>query len=404
MMAKAKLTIRTVEAVRPSADGDVFLWDSKLAGFGLRVKPSGVKTFVVQYRVGTRTRRYAIGKYPALRPENARSEANALLGAIERGADPSGDAKAKRKAGTISEMCDRYFEEHATPHKKPESVKSDERLIKANIKPAFGTMGVGTLTRTDVQRLHHRMRETPFEANRTLALLSKMMNLAELWGLRPDGSNPCRHVKRYPEPKRIRHLNSDELAKLGKALAELERDATESPGIIAAVRLLALTGMRLGEVLNLKWAYVDLSDGVIRLPDAKAGARSVPIGAAARVLLAALKRDNAEMVIESRTPGAPLSRNTIEGAWGRIRGKAGLADARLHDLRHTVATAAAATQASAFAIRDLLGHKHVAMASRYVERAVDPLRELADQVSSHISGAMAGATAEVMELRKRHRG
>jgi integrase len=162
------------------------------------------------------------------------------------------------------------------------------------------------------------------------------------------------------------------------------------------VRLLALTGMRLGEVLGLRWEHVDLAQGVARLADAKTGARTVPLGAAARVLLTELQREGTELVIEGRQAGEPLTRNAMEAAWRRIRDKAGLADARLHDLRHTVATLAAATQASAFAIRDLLGHKTVTMAAKYVERAIDPLRELADKVSGHIAGAMSGKVAEVV--------
>src|SRR5512132_2455942 len=139
---------------------------------------------------------------------------------------------------------------------------------------ALGNRKVADVTRADIGKLHHSLRETPHQANRVLALVSKMMNLAEKWGLRPDGSNPCRHVEKYKEAKRERFLSAEELTRLGDVLAEAERTTMESPSVIAAVRLLVLTGCRLSEVLTLRWAFVDFAGACLRLPDSKTGAKT----------------------------------------------------------------------------------------------------------------------------------
>src|SRR5262249_49084455 len=149
--------------------------------------------------------------------------------------------------------------------------------------------------------------DRPYQANRCLAVLSKMMNLAEAWGLRSDGSNPCRHVKKYREYKRERYLTPDELRRLGAVLADPTTKATESPFAIAAIGLLVLTGARLTEILTLRWEYVDLDHEVLRLPDSKTGAKSIYLNAAAITLLRTMPRmqDNPH-VIAGKKDGARL--------------------------------------------------------------------------------------------------
>ena len=210
------------------------------------------------------------------------------------------------------------------------------------------------MTRDDVINLHRSMRATPRQANHVLAVLSKMFHLAELWRIRPDGTNPCRHVKRYAEVQRERFLSEAELARLGAALAEAENSARELPGVVAAIRLLALTGCRLGEILGLRWADVDFAAGALHIRDAKAGGRVQTIGALALALLDGLPRTS-EWVVFSTSRDKPLPTSTIEGSWGRLRHRAGVEDARLHDLRHTVGTYAGQAGANAFLVRDKLG-------------------------------------------------
>ena len=270
-------------------------------------------------------------------------------------------------------------------------------MIEAHIKPKLGKVKVAGLSRAEVARLHHGMRETPYEANRTLAVFSKMLNLAEAWGLRPDGSNPCRHVKRYREQKRTRFLSGDELAAVGKVLAEAEQAGNELPGVIAAIRLLALTGCRMGEILSLKRGHVDFEHGTIQLAEAKAGARSVALGAPALSLLAGMSQKS-PFVVHGPDERKPLSRWTLEGGWRRIRAKAGLVNARLHDFRHTVGTYGGQAGFNAFVVRDLLGHKTLAMTGRYVERDFDPMRAAANQVSGRIAAAMEGKEGQVVPL------
>lgn len=398
----SKLTIRTIDAIKPG-EREQFIWDGELRGFGLRVLTTGVKTFLVQYRTGAgRQRRMVLGRYGVLSPEAARKEAREALALVSRGKDPASEREKVREAGSIAKLCDRYLTDHAKPFKKASSVASDRQIIEASIKPRLGSTSVSAVTRADVLKMQKGLRETPIAANRTLALLSKMLNLAEAWGLRPDGSNPCRHVERFQENERRRFYSPDELSKLGTALAEAEQTATAHPGVIAALRLLSLTGCRLSEILSLRWEYVDFQAKCLRLPDAKAGARSVPLGSAPLALLDGLQGRSKPFVIPGTQKGKQLSIWYMERAWQRIRNDAGLKDARIHDLRHTVATMAAASGLNAFAVRDLLGHKTLTMANRYVKRMTDPLQEAADGLSTRVAAMMqVRVPADVVPLPKR---
>jgi integrase len=225
------------------------------------------------------------------------------------------------------------------------------------------------------------------------------------WELR--ASNPCTGIKRFGERKRERYLNDAELAKIGEALAAAERDGTATAGFCLLIRLLATTGMRLGEALGVRWGDIDLPGRTLLLRDAKAGSRTVHLGAAAVAILDAARPEGAEdadHVVHGHDPQTPLSAPMAQHAWDRLRERAGIPDARMHDLRHTAGTFAALAGANAFAVRDLLGHRTLAMTGRYVERAADMVRATADAVSSRVAAALAGkAPAEIVTLQRRRR-
>lgn len=213
-MRKAKLTVRVVKSIKLGTT-DTFVWDAEIPGFGLRVWPSGKRVFVYQYRNRHRqTRRPVIGLYGAITPEQARRIARQWAAEVQQGGDPGGERSEAAKALTIAQLADRYMAEHARPKKKSSSVRSDESNLRNHVLPALGPKKVAAITRADVAKLHHSMRKTPGAANRVLSLLSKMFSLAERWGLRPDGTNPCRHIDRYPERKLERFLSESELARL----------------------------------------------------------------------------------------------------------------------------------------------------------------------------------------------
>jgi integrase len=438
-----KLTIRSVAALKIK-EKEYFIWDDELPCFGIRIKPSGVKSFLIQYRdENRRTRRMTVGRVCVVSPEKARSKAKILLGEIEDGANPSEDRHEKRKAISIFELSERYMTEHAEVKKRPRSIKSDKDTLRLYILPAFGPMKIAAISRMDVNKLHHSMRKTPVAANRTLALFSKMMNLAEKWGARPDGSNPCRHVERYPERKVERYLTTEELAHLGRVLSEAERTQTETPSVIAAVRLLTFTGCRVGEILNLKWDYVDIGNACLRLPESKTGAKVVHLNSPALEILNAIERtDGNPWVITGRIPGKPLV--NLRKPWRRIRVKAtinlmaendriaslinklaedldrepalseimdkanekgikipvGLTDLRIHDLRHSFASVGAGGGLSLPMIGALLGHTQAATTARYAHLAVDPLKQATNLIGGRIAAAMnSGKTAEIVEFK-----
>lgn len=392
-----KLSKRLIDELIETG-GEKVVFDGKLPGFGVRVKASGVASFLVQYRnAAGRSRRLTLGRYGVLTAEEARTLARQHLADAASGKDPAQSKSAMRAAPTVSDLLDRYLTDHAEVHKKPTSITEDRRIIDRNLRPVVGKAKVADLTRADVAALHHGLRKTPYVANRVLAVLSKACSLAEVWGLRPDGSNPCRLVRRFREQARERFYSPDELSRLGAALGAAERNGSELPGVCTAIRLLALTGCRVGEILALRWDWLNHARGTIEFPDSKTGTKVVPLPAQAMLLLSNI-HSAGHFVVHGMHNDRPLPRKTLKSGWRRLSKAAELQDARLHDLRHTVGTYAGHGGHNAFVVRDLLGHKSLAMTSRYVERDDDPVRAAADEVSDRIARAMDGETGEIVSM------
>ncbi|MEQ8268305.1 MAG: site-specific integrase [Parvibaculum sp.] len=381
----AKISKRTIDTLSP-VEKDVFIWDDELKNFGLRVSPSGRKTFLVQYRAKGRTRRVKIGVYGALTPDEARQQAKRILGEVAHGEDPAEDIHKDRQAPTVAEVCERFMREHAALRCKESTATEYRRLIEREIKPVFGTRRITAVTRPDIAKLQYEMRERPFLGNRLIALLSKMFNLCELWGLRPDGSNPCRHVSKYREKPRERFLSPEEIATVGEVLDQVQADGSESKAACDAIRLLILTGCRLGEIQTLKWEYV--KPPYFILPDSKTGARRIPISKDVEAVLGRIERapDNPHVLVGYKQ-GQYLA--DIRHPWGRIREKAGIGPVRVHDLRHTYASNAIANGVSLEVVGKLLGHTQYQTTMRYAHLADSHLHEAAAHVSKGIGAALS---------------
>lgn len=389
-----KLTKRSVEALEPKAES-YFVWDSEIKGFGVRVMPSGVKTYQIQYRKGGRTRRASLGRHGNVTADIARAKAKELMGEVAKGENPVEEIAQHRRAPTVAALCERFLDSHVKERCKASTAGEYRRAVSLFIVPAIGSFKVVDVERKDIADLHHKFRHKPYQANRTLGVLSKMFNLAEVWGLRPDGSNPCRHVPKYREKKRERFLSQHELQRLGTVLNEVERDGSETPFIVAAFRLLILTGCRLSEIQTLKWAYI--TDAGMELPDTKTGARRIPLPHAARAVLDSLPRTPGNpFVIEGKVPGQHAT--DLQCPWRRIRAKAGLDSVRIHDLRHTYASNAVSAGMPIQMVGKLLGHSQLQTTMRYAHLADDPVRRAAEENAARLSSAL-GAFGGVTRLR-----
>jgi integrase len=379
-MKAVRITKRQLDAMKPGG----WLRDLDVRGFYARCRPSGEIFFQVTYRTaGGRQRFQTVGRFGDLTVEKARDLARDIKHAARKGADPQGERQRKRKEGTISAVADEFVKKHVRIYNKPSTQTSTTGLIEQLIKPKLGKIKVGELGPGDVAEWHANLKDTPYRANRALAALRKMMN----WAGRRDSDNPCSGTEKYPEPQRERFFSSAELKKIGAALAAIDKEKAEAEGFTLAIRILSVTGLRLGDVLGLKWNSVNLSERTLSLADSKAGPRPVQLSAPAAALINAVEHRTG-YVVSGDGGTTPLTTITLEQGWKRLRKRAGLQNARIHDLRHSVATHGAILGASAFAIRDLLGQKTLVMASRYVARANDIARTAAEAAASHIAAAM----------------
>lgn len=381
-----KLTKRSVEGFAPKTES-YFEWDSEVKGFGVRIMPSGTKTYQVQYRKGGRTRRASIGRHGTITADQARARAKEIMGELVKGENPVEDIARNRRAPTVAALCDRFLTDHVAHRCKPRTQGEYRRAVEKFIKPAMGAFKVAHLERRDIAELHHRHRAIPYQANRTLQVLSKMFNMAEIWGLRPDGSNPCRHVPKYQEAKRERFLSREELQRLGQVLTAVEQGGTETPQVAAAFRLLILTGCRLSEIQTLQWRF--LTAAGMELPDTKTGARRIPLPQAARAVLSALPQlPGNPYVFAGAVPGQYVT--DLQKPWRRIRARAGLQGVRIHDLRHTYASNAVSSGMPIQMVGRLLGHSQIQTTMRYAHLADDPVRAAAEENAARLNDLVGG--------------
>ncbi len=416
-----RLSKTVVESVEPDSARDRLVWDDDLPGFGLRVTRTGSKSYVIQYRApGSRqSRRLTIAKVGKITTEQARKVARSLLAEVVQGGDPAKARQASREAPTMKELLERFDREHIAVRLKPKTAAPYRRLIESHIRPKFGSVPVAEVARSDVAKWHHSLRDTPVEANRALMLLHKVFNMAELWGLR-GGPNPAHGVPKFKETARERYLNADEMYRLGRAITDLQADAKHplSPYLALAFRLLLLTGMRRDEVLTLKWEYVDLNDGLIRLPDSKTGRKMIVLSTAAIDLLKSAPREvGSPWVVTARRRGRDGSWHHVVNpskAWERVKHQASskedklptvrVLDVTLHDCRHAFAATGAAAGLSLPAIGALLGHADQASTQRYAHLSTDARRLAAERIGGEIAGALKGAElASVVPLREEAR-
>ena len=375
-----KITKRTVDALKPH-ERERVVWDDDLKGFGVRVHPSGRKVFIVKTRYGGRVIKMTIGPHGAVSPSYARVRAAEIITDARAGKNPAG---RRSNAPTMRDLGKRFLKEYVPDHCKPSTAEEYRRSVKLFIDPRIGKLRVPDVQRSEIAALHHDMRETPYQANRTLGVLSKIFNLAELWELRPDGSNPCRHVKRFKEEKRERFLSDEEYRRLGATLREIEAERSETASAIAAIRLLMLTGCRLSEIQKLRWEHVDLEAGELRLSDTKTGAKVVHLGDPAIDVLRAFDRqEDNPWVIAGRKPGSHLT--DLQHPWRRIRARAGLDDVRIHDLRHSFASGGLLVGEGLPMIGKLLGHTQVQTTARYAHLANAPVKSAANRIASRIA-------------------
>ena len=386
-----KLTKRFVEATEIRANRyDIF--DTQIPGFGIRIAPSGTRTYALMYRSGGRRWRVNLGRHGVTTPEQAREAAIDILARVKRGENPAARRQGSGHITTVADLAKRFDDEHIAIRLKPRTAKEYRRNLRLFVVPAFGSLKVADVTRADVSRFHHEFRDTPYQSNRNLQIVSKMFNLAELWGLRPDGSNPCRHVKKYKEEKRERYLSADEMVRLGEVLRQCEQEGIESASEINLIRLLMLTGCRLSEIQTLKWEYVDLDNGVLRLPDSKTGVKTVHLCPPALKVLIGIERiEGNPWVITGKLENTHLQEP--QRPWRRIRKRAGLDDVRIHDLRHTFASVAVSGGQGLPMIGKMLGHTQVQTTARYAHLAADPVKQATADVSASIEAALEGEVA-----------
>jgi integrase len=388
-------------------------------GFGVKVMASGRKTYVVSYYFDGVEREYVIGDSEALTCAEARKKAREVRQKAKDGTDPQGQRVAAREAPTVRELAKRAVEDHFSK-RRPSTRRDvygdhvDEKGYPAGgqiakwIIPTLGGLKVADIRPAHVEALHAKVTKagSPIRANRCVATLSKMMSLAIRWEYRPENTNPCKGaIERNPETKRKRYLSPAELVRLSEALSTHSNQRTAD-----LIRLLTLTGARRGEAMAAKWADIDLEAGIWNKPGSTTKQKTdhhLPLSAPALQLLLRMKEAAEQKAREGRSEASPYlfpgrdgtgCLRDIKKSWAALRKAAAIESARLHDLRHTVASVLVSSGASLPLIGAILGHSNPGTTARYSHLYTDPLREAAERVGAIVSGK---PIAEVVPTRQK---
>ncbi len=373
-MTRTNLTDARIGALAPRKTS-YDIRDGKLKGFGVRVTPSGRKRFFVhcQHR-GERVWKI-VGDFDAIDVTEARSHATEMLAAIRRGET----APARPGEALFEAVAETVFRNHERVW-KPRTLLVNRGYLRKQILPHFSGRTIADIDRREVRSWFAALAATPSAADRSVPILSVIMREAERMGLRPEGSNPCRNIRRYRRKGRERFLSDDEIRGLSEVLSAR---AGECPGQVAAIRLLLLTGCRKNEVLTLRWS--DYREGKLFLRDSKSGPRTVWLSRPARAILDRIPRTG-RYVFPSPLAGRPRCGDWLDGFWWEVRAEAGIADVRIHDLRHTHASIALRQGETVLAIGRLLGHADPETTLKYTHPADAMAREAAETLGDLLGG------------------
>ena len=391
-MSVRRISLKAIAELAPGRT----IWDADLKGFGVR-RQRRAAVYVLKYRDRNGRQRFeTIGRHDApWTPETARQEAKRRLGAAA-GCQASDTAFAA--SPSLETFSRTYLEGYALLHKKPRSVAEDRRNLEHHILPALGAKPLAAITPADIAQFQTQRGKCPANANRCLALLSHIFSIGAKWGAVPAGHNPCRGIKRYKESVRERFLSADEVACLGRALADADissASAGEDWRVVNALRLLVYTGARLSEILTLQWSWIHWEGGYARLPDSKTGSKSLPLPQPALDVLRKLSETHgrqSKFVFPGVRPDTHFT--GIQKPWQRIRLNAGLPDVRIHDLRHCFASTAVAHGESLYLVGAVLGHRTTSTTQRYAHLAMQPILDSANRTSGRLAALMQASTLQ----------
>jgi integrase len=372
-------------------------WDGRIPGFGVRVS-ARTKTYVLKYRLRSgRVRWKTLGRVGTLTLDQARRRAKRDLGLVADGVDPLARRDHDRDASTVADVADRFLSDHVDVRLKPASRRLYRLAIDGHVRPQLGAVAITEVSSAHLQKLHHRLRATPYLANRVIAVTSKFLRWAAHAGYRGPGPhpNPREGLRPFREQPRRRYLTSAELRRLGAALRVGARYGRVPPAAAAAIKLLVLTGARVSEILSLRRADVDLAARVLRLGDSKTGPKVIWLNPPALAVLEAWPIfAGSDYVFPGEGHGRRRGthRVSLHDAWRWLCRRARLRDARLHDLRHSFASIAVSSGQTLPVIGALLGHSQPATTARYAHLMDDPLRRASEATAPAIAAGLDGGS------------
>lgn len=407
---KKLITKKLIEELRPR-EKEFVIWDTRLPGFGVRVRPSGSITYILQARLaGGRSGRQfkaSIGNLSKITLNEARSIAKKRLFEIANGSDPLIQNQRSANAPQLKDFADRYLDEHVSVKRKPGTHQLYSDLLQSVHATPLAAKPIDQIKKEDLIRLHSALRSTPVKANRTLSVLSAMYGYASDLGIVAENLNPTRGVERYKERGRETFLNQAQIAKIGEALVKAEttgipfrRKATgqsrkhipknKPPRTIdreaaIAIRLLLLTGCRVGEILSLRWDQIDTERGIAALPDSKTGKKTVFLNSQAIAYIMELPRIG-PFLFPGRDPRT--HRVDLKRPWQIVRQIAEMPNLRLHDLRHTFASVGASQGMGLPIVAKLLGHVDTRMTEKYAHLEDGPVRHAAERIGEIVERAL----------------
>lgn len=412
-MAKLRITSASVSQVMEAAatEKTAYFYDDDLPGFGFYRTGGGTGTYFAEFRTvaGGTKKRIKLGRVGVLKAGEAREAARRAIANATLGKDLAKDRADERGALTVTKLVEAYIDDHVATKRKPSTAAHYRAGLKAHIVPKVGATKSTALIRSDVQRMHTAASKSgKYSANRAVALLSAAYVWAGKNGHVPEGFNPASGIERNREVARERFLSEDEMKRLGDALHEAETiglpvDAGDakhapkgqrvktSPSVTGAIRMIMLTGCRLREILHLRWSEVDLSRGLLFLPDSKTGKKTVVLSAAAIDVLKDMPKVGV-YVVASDSAGLPdeKPRADIKRPWSTITKRAELTGLRIHDLRHSFASVGVWAGLGLPVIGKLLGHSDSKTTARYAHVDVDSSKRGADLIADRIAAAIGG--------------